>query len=105
MYAFLPGQHCVLQFSLKELDPGQLFPPQEGVGLLQLLDRDLVPVPHDLLQEVQLFHNPQLPSTLKEIFQAIRFVKHIQTAFFIPGQQRVLQFSVEVLDPGQFRPP
>ena len=58
-----PGQHCVLQFSLKELDPEQLFPPQEGAGLLQVLDRDLVPVPHDLLQVDKAAQDPQLPLT------------------------------------------
>ena len=61
----LPGQHFVLQFSLKELDPEQLFPPQEGAGLLQLRDRDLVPVPHDLLQVDQAAQDPQLPLTVK----------------------------------------
>ena len=60
---FLPGQHCVLQFSLKVLDPEQLRPPQEGAGLLQLLDRDLVPVPHDLLQVDQAAQDPQLAFT------------------------------------------
>ena len=62
----LPVLHvCVLQFSLKELDPAQVFPPQEGSGLLQLLDRDLVPVPHDLLQVDQAAQDPHLPFTVK----------------------------------------
>ena len=59
----LPGHIWVLQLSFKELDPGQLFPPQEGAGLLQLLDRDLVPVPHDLLQVDQPAQELQLPLT------------------------------------------
>ena len=66
MFLELPGLHvCVLQLSVKELDPGQLFPPQEGAGLLQVLDRDLVPVPHDLLQVDQPAQDPQLPLTVK----------------------------------------
>ena len=66
MYLKLPGGHvCVLQLSFKELNPGQLFPPQEGAGLLQLLDRVLVPVPHDLLQVDQAAQDPHLPLTVK----------------------------------------
>ena len=53
----------MLQFPFKELDPGQLFPPQEGLGLLQLLERDLIPVPHDLLQVDQPAQEPHFPST------------------------------------------
>ena len=60
----LPGQHFVLQFSLKELDPEQLCPPQEEAGLLQVLDRDLVPVPHDLLQVDHPAQDPHLPFTV-----------------------------------------
>ena len=66
MFLELPGLHvCVLQLSVKELDPWQVFPPQEGAGLLQLLDRDLVPVPHDLLQVDQPAQDPHLPLTVK----------------------------------------
>ena len=66
MFLELPGLHaCVLQLSVKELDPGQVFPPQEGAGQLQLLYRDLVPVPHVLLQVDQPAQDPQLPFTVK----------------------------------------
>ena len=59
----IPLQHCVLQYCEYVLNPEQLFPPHEGEGLLQLLERDLVPVPHDLLQVDQPAQDPQLPST------------------------------------------
>ena len=65
LFVYLPGHFCVLQYSLKELDPEQLRPPQEGAGQLQLLDRYLVPVPHDLLQVDQAAQDPQLPFTVK----------------------------------------
>ena len=66
----------MLQFSLKVLDPEQLFPPQEGAGLLQLLDRVLVPVPHDLLQVDQPAQEPQLPLTGQERqIRAVFYVK------------------------------
>ena len=55
----------MLQYTLNELDPEQLRPPQEGAGQLQLLDRYLVPVPHDLLQVDQPAQDPQLPFTVK----------------------------------------
>ena len=103
MFLELPGLHvCVLQFSLKELDPAQVFPPQEGSGLLQLLDRDLVPVPHDLLQVDQAAQDPQLALTFCMKYNILTLSNHL---LVIPGQQRVLQFSVVVLDPGQFLPP
>ena len=60
---FLPGQHCVLQFCEYVIDPEQVVPPHEGEGLLQLLERDLVPVPHVLVQEVHLPQYPQFPLT------------------------------------------
>ena len=56
---FLPEHNCVLQFplnfsSVSEPDPKQLRPLQKVLGLSQLLVRDLVPVPHGLLQEDNL---------------------------------------------------
>ena len=99
LFVYLPGHFYVLQYSLKELDPEQLRPPQEGAGQLQLLDRYLVPAPHDLLQADQAAQDPQLPFT-----GLIKF-KYTNHIVVIPGQHRVLQFSVDVLDPGQFRPP
>ena len=60
----------MLQYCEYELDPEQLYPPQEGEGLLQLLERDLVPVPHVLVQEVHLPQYPQLPLT--KMLQGLR---------------------------------
>ena len=69
----LPEHVRVLQFSLQELDPTQLRPPQEGAGQLQLLDRYLVPEPHDLLQADQAAQEPQLPFTLKASLDRLTF--------------------------------
>ena len=55
-----PGQHCLLHWFWATLKPKQAFPPQKGVGLLQLLVQLCVPPPHVLLHDphTQGLHPP-----------------------------------------------
>ena len=58
----LPGQQWMLQEFVLELRPGQLFPPQEGTGLLHFLVSVCVPPPHVLLHD-PFIHELHPPST------------------------------------------
>ena len=45
-YNYLPEHAEVLQSVISDVEPGQLFPPPDGVGFVHVLVLDLFPVPH-----------------------------------------------------------
>ena len=47
----LPAQQPFVHRLVTTLEPVQLLPPQEGIGLLQLLVQVCVPGPHDPLHD------------------------------------------------------
>ena len=75
----LPGQLCVLQDCEEVEDPAQEFPPLAGAGLLQDLDRDWVPLAHDLVHPPYEPQAPQFPWTTgaKTIYKIFYFVVKI----------------------------
>ena len=61
----LPGQDVPKQLSVWFRSPVHPNPPLAGAGFVQLLYRTFVPLPHDLLQQLQSDQDVKPPSTVK----------------------------------------
>lgn len=60
----LPAQLVTEHDLVSSADPTQGFPPRDGAGLSQYLDRPWIPIPHVVLHIDQGPQTPQLPFTV-----------------------------------------
>ena len=60
---YLPGHAEVLQSVSSDVEPGQLLPPPDGAGLVQVLVLDFSPVPHVLVHVEYAPHAVHIPLT------------------------------------------